>query len=84
VGLRLHACWDCGIESRRGIDVSLLSFVCCVGRERQYTSCTVMLEHMIGNAVISEVDVLTYVVLNRAEEHVPYGELVCTTDSITL
>jgi hypothetical protein len=66
------------------MDISRLSFVCCVGRERQYTSWTVILEHMIGNVVISEADALTYVVLNRAEEHVPYGELVCTKDSITL
>ena len=53
-------------------------------RERQSTSWTVILERMIGNVVISEVDALTYVVLNRAEKQVPYGELVCTTDSIIL
>ena len=66
------------------MDVYLLTFVYCVGREREYTSSTVILEQMIGNVVISEVDALTYVVLNSAEKHMPYGELVCTTDSITL
>jgi len=66
------------------MDVSLLSFVCCVGRERQYTSWIVILEQMSGNVVISEVDALMYVVLNRAENHVPNGETVGTTDSITL
>ena len=42
------------------------------------------MEQIIGTVVISEVDALTYVVLNRAEKHVPYGELVCTTESITI
>jgi hypothetical protein len=36
---------------------------------------------MTDHVVISEVDVLTsiYVVLNEAEKHVPYGELVGST-----
>jgi len=64
------------------MDISRLSFVCCVGKETQYTSWTVILEQeqIIGNVVITEVDALTCVVLNRAEEHVPYGELVCTKE----
>jgi hypothetical protein len=45
-----------------------------------------MLELMIGNGndVISEVDTLMYVALCKAEKHVPYGELVDTTECITL
>jgi hypothetical protein len=39
---------------------------------------------MTGNIIISEVDALMYVVLSKAEKHVPYGELFGTTDSITL
>jgi hypothetical protein len=35
---------------------------------------------MTGNVVTSEVDVLMYVVISRAEVHVPYGELVGTTE----
>ena len=34
---------------------------------------------MTGNDVTSHVDALMYVVLSKAEEHVPYGELVGTT-----
>ena len=34
--------------------------------------------------VISEVDVLTYVVINEAEKRVLYGELIGTTKCITL
>jgi hypothetical protein len=39
---------------------------------------------MTGSVVISEVDVLMYVVLSAAEKHVPYEELFGTTDYITL
>ena len=39
---------------------------------------------MTGNVVISEVDVLTYVVLSKAERHLSYGELVGTRERITL
>ena len=29
-GLRQHACWDCGFESRRGdVSLSVVSVVCC-------------------------------------------------------
>jgi len=31
---------------------------------------------MTGNVVMSDVDALTYVVLSKAEMHVPYGGLV--------
>jgi hypothetical protein len=37
-----------------------------------------------GNVVISNVDALVYVVLSRAETHVPYGELVGAKECITL
>ena len=37
-----------------------------------------------GNVVISEVDVPTYVVLTKAEKHASSGELVGTTECITL
>ena len=39
---------------------------------------------MTGNVVLSEVHALTYVVLSKAEKHVPYGKLVSTTEYITL
>jgi hypothetical protein len=35
---------------------------------------------MVGNVVISEVDVLTYVVLSVAEKHVSYREYVGATE----
>jgi hypothetical protein len=38
---------------------------------------------MTGNVVIAEADAAMYVVLSKAEGHVPYGELVCTTDCMT-
>jgi hypothetical protein len=37
-----------------------------------------LLERTMGNVATTEVDVLVYVVLSRAEKHVPYGELVVT------
>ena len=46
----------------------------------QPASWKIILELMTGNVVTSEVDVLMYVVISRAEIHVPYGELVCTTE----
>jgi hypothetical protein len=48
------------------------------------TSWKIVWERMIGNIVISEVDALTHVVLSEAEKYVSYGELVGTTECITL
>jgi hypothetical protein len=42
------------------------------------------MEIMAGSVVISEVDALTYVLLSKAENHMPYGELVGTTECMTL
>lgn len=39
---------------------------------------------MTSNIVISEVDPLVCVVLNKVEKHVPYGGLVSTTEYIML
>jgi len=39
---------------------------------------------MTGNVVISDVDAFLYVVLSRVEKHVHCGELVGTTESVTL
>ena len=39
---------------------------------------------MTGNVVTSEVDTVMYVVLSEAEKLMPYGELVGTTECITL
>jgi hypothetical protein len=39
---------------------------------------------MNDNVVISEVDAIMYVVLSKEEQHVAYGELVGTTECITL
>lgn len=41
-----------------------------------------MSERMICSVVISEVDAIMYVVLNRAEKHEPYADLVGTTECI--
>lgn len=43
-----------------------------------------MWEQIIGNVVISEIGSLMYVGQNKTEKHVPYGELVVTTESLTL
>ena len=39
---------------------------------------------MTGNVVTSEADALMYVILSKGEKHIPYGELVGTTECITL
>jgi hypothetical protein len=43
-----------------------------------------MLELMTGHVVISEVQSRIYVVLSKAEKHVPYGESAGTAECITL
>jgi hypothetical protein len=43
-----------------------------------------MWEQIIGNVVISVVGSLMYVGPSKAEKHAPYGELVVTTESLTL
>ena len=48
------------------------------------TSYYAMLERMISIIVISEISALRYVVLSKAEKHVPYGELVDMTEWFTL
>jgi hypothetical protein len=48
------------------------------------TVWNIMLEGMTVNVVISEVDALTYVVLSKAANHVPWVELFVTTECITL
>jgi hypothetical protein len=48
------------------------------------TSWQIILELMNGSVVISEINSLMYVVLSRLQKHVPYGELVDTTEHITL
>jgi hypothetical protein len=39
---------------------------------------------MTGNVVTSVVDALMHVILSKAEKHMPYGELVGTTECIML
>jgi hypothetical protein len=39
---------------------------------------------MNGNFVIAGADAFTYVPLSKAEKHVPYGEIVGTTECIYL
>jgi len=39
---------------------------------------------MFSNVVISEVDALMYVVLSKAEQHVPYGKLFGATEYLML
>jgi hypothetical protein len=43
-----------------------------------------MLEPMTGNVIMSKADALMYVILSNAGKYVPYGELVGTTECITL
>jgi hypothetical protein len=47
---------------------------------KYHNSWKIILEPMTGNVVISEVDAVMYVVLSKAEKHVPKGELVGTTE----
>jgi len=49
-----------------------------------YTSCKIILKLMTGIVVISKADALMYAVLSKAEKHVPYVELVGTTECVTL
>ena len=39
---------------------------------------------MIGNVVISEVNAFRYVVLIKAEKHMPYGELGVTREKYNI
>ena len=48
------------------------------------TSWKIILKMIIGNVNIAEEDALLYVVLSKAEKHVPYGELDGTTECIML
>jgi len=43
-----------------------------------------LLEPMTGNVVVSEVDALMYVVLSKAEKHMPCGDSVGTVECMTL
>jgi hypothetical protein len=43
-----------------------------------------MLEPRTGNVVMSKVDSFMYVVLSKAENHIPHWELVGTTECIML
>ena len=43
-------------------------------------SWKIILEPMSGNVVISEIEALTYVVLHKTKKHMPYWELVGTTE----
>jgi hypothetical protein len=48
------------------------------------SSWKIILELMTANAIISEVDVLSYVILSKEEKHVSHGELVGTTECMIL
>jgi len=41
---------------------------------KQPTSWKIIMEPITGNVIISEENSLTYVILSKVEEHVPYGE----------
>ena len=47
-------------------------------------SWKIILQPLTGNVIMFEVDALIYVVLSKAEKHMPYWNLVCTTECITL
>ena len=46
-------------------------------------SSKLVLERMIGNAIRSEAGAVMCVILSRTEKHLPYGELVGTTECVT-
>jgi hypothetical protein len=50
----------------------------------KHSSWKIMLEPITDNDVISEEDVLMYVVLSKERKHVPYRELVGIAVCITL
>jgi hypothetical protein len=43
-----------------------------------------MFEMMSGNVIITDLDVLMYVILSKVEKHVPYRESVVTTECMML
>jgi len=43
-----------------------------------------MLVPTTGYVVIAEADVLPYIILSKAEKHMPYSELTGTAECITL
>jgi hypothetical protein len=49
-----------------------------------HASWKTVLAPMIGNVVISEVDTVRYVVLSEVEKHMPYRELVGTSECLML
>ena len=51
---------------------------------KKTTFCKIMLKNLTSNAVISEVVTLMSVVLTKEDKHVFNGELLCTTECITL
>jgi len=51
---------------------------------KEFGSWKTMFEPMIDNDVIYKVAAFMYVVLSKAEKHVPYEELICTTEYLTL
>ena len=51
---------------------------------KQVTSCEVILKPMADNVFMSEVDALMYVVLSKVQKHVPYREVIGTTECMTL
>ena len=50
---------------------------------KQPPSWKIIMESVTGNVIISEVNALMYVILSKAKEHVPYGELVGTKEGVT-
>jgi hypothetical protein len=52
--------------------------------KQKCTSWKTVSEQMTGIVVISEVDAFMYVVLSKVEKHVPYRELIDTTEYLTV
>jgi hypothetical protein len=71
---------------RPGIYVTTKKMACYLSDEEMiefskcHTTWKIILEPMTCSVVISEVDAVTYVVLSKAEKHVPNGEFVGTTE----
>jgi hypothetical protein len=74
------------VISRPGIYVATWKMqTACLLKERRWLNfCKIILEPVTSNGVISKVEAVLYVVLSKAKKHVPFGELVGTTECMTL
>jgi hypothetical protein len=70
--------------SKPGVCLYLPEWAEVVELSKEFGSWKTMFEPMIDNDVVYKVAAFMYVVLSKAEAHVPYEELICTTEYLTL